>query len=76
MGKLIRTIFLLVLFSSCDDPIYNLLKSQGGVLGGVRCGGTKTTRIGAKCNDGTITGGTATGTCGSNGGVGYWICNN
>ena len=41
---------------------------------GHQCGVNETDRVGAKCNDGTSSSSTGSGTCSSHGGVAYWIC--
>jgi hypothetical protein len=43
-------------------------------LGGVPCDSIHTTRIGAKCNDGSTSRSTGQGTCSHHDGVNYWIC--
>jgi hypothetical protein len=63
MVRVILSVLILISFSQCQDD-----------LGGVPCDSTYTTRIGARCVDGTLSRSTGSGTCSSHKGVDYWIC--
>jgi hypothetical protein len=40
----------------------------------VQCDTTHDNKVGAKCNDGTTSNSTGSGTCSAHGGVKYWLC--
>jgi hypothetical protein len=63
MKTVIRLLFIISMISCSkeDDP-------------GQPCSSTLTTRVGAKCVDGTTSSATGSGACSSHGGVEYWLC--